>query len=79
MGSVTKPEIEDVLRETLVKIALDDLGWDVTAKAEQQSTRPLADIFAEDIAEFSKYRLAKAYLRWTRNAAERTLSMRGGV
>ena len=30
-GKVTKPEIEDLLRETLVKVALDDLGWDVTA------------------------------------------------
>lgn len=65
-GKVTKPEIEDLLRETLVKVALDDLSWDVTATAAAQETRPLVDILAAEIAEFSKYRLAKAFLRWAR-------------
>lgn len=65
-GKVTKPEVEDMLRETLVKVALDDLGWDVTATAAAQEARPLVDIFAAEIADFSKYRLAKAFLRWAR-------------
>lgn len=65
-GRVTKPEIEDLLRETLVKVALEDLGWDVTAAAAAQDSRPLVDIFATEIADFSKYRLAKAFLRWAR-------------
>ena len=55
-----------MLRETLVKVALDDLGWDVAAKAAAQETRPLVDVFADEIADFSKYRLAKAFLRWAR-------------
>ena len=66
LGKVGKPEIEDLLRETLVKVALDDLGWDVAAKAAAQETRPLVDVFADEIADFSKYRLAKAFLRWAR-------------
>lgn len=65
-GNVRKPEIEDLLRETLVKVALDDLNWDVTATAVSQDARPIVDIFAAEIGSFSKYRLAKAFLRWAR-------------
>ena len=65
-GSISKPEIEDLLRDTLVAIAQSELGWDVKEVATQQPRRPIADIFAAEIADFSKYRLAKAYLRWTR-------------
>jgi len=65
-GKVRNPEIEDLLRETLVKVALDDLSWDVTATAAAQESRPLVDIFAAEIGDFSKYRLAKAFLRWAR-------------
>ena len=66
-GKVSKPEIEDVLRETLVLVARDDLGWDVTEKAAAQESRPLVDVFTSEIAEFSKYKLAKAFLRWARD------------
>jgi predicted ATPase len=65
-GQVTKPEVEDLLRETLISVAKADLGWDVTAVASAQPARPLVDIFVSEIPNFSKYRLAKAYLRWTR-------------
>jgi len=65
-GNVARPEIEDLLRETLVKVALDDLGWDVTATAVNQHARPIVDIFGAEIADFSKYKLSKAFLRWAR-------------
>ena len=65
-GAITKPEIEDLLRNTLVAMAQSELGWDVTEVAAKQPQRPIADIFAAEIRDFSKYRLAKAYLRWTR-------------
>ena len=45
---------------------LNSLGWDVEAVAQKQPGRPIADIFASQIADFSKYKLAKAYARWTR-------------
>jgi hypothetical protein len=64
---VTRPEIEDLLRETLIVVAKSDLGWDVEAVAKQQPTRPIVDIFSDEITDFSKYRLAKAYIRWTRD------------
>jgi len=65
-GKVTKPEIEDLLRATLVKVALNDLSWDVTATEASHDARPIVDIFAAEVANFSKYRLAKAFLRWAR-------------
>ena len=49
-----------------MKVALDDLGWDVTATATAQDTRPIVDIFAAEITDFSKYKLAKVFLRWAR-------------
>ncbi|MCC6436836.1 MAG: AAA family ATPase [Acidimicrobiales bacterium] len=66
-GEVTRPEIEDLLRATLVHLAKNDLGWDIEAVAASQPSRPIVDIFVNEIADFSKYRLAKAYLRWTRD------------
>jgi predicted ATP-dependent endonuclease of OLD family len=66
-GQTSRPEIEDLLRETLISVAKEDLGWDVTAKAAEQSERPLVELFAAEINGFSKYKLSKAYLRWTRD------------
>lgn len=65
-GPVNHPEIEDMLRTTLTQVAKDELGWDVTAMAGAQAARPIADVFADQIKDFSKYRLAKAFIRWTR-------------
>ena len=65
-GAITKPEIEDLLRSTLVSMAQSELGWDISKVATKQPKRAIADIFAAEISDFSKYRLAKAYLHWTR-------------
>ena len=65
-GEISKPEIEDLLRHTLLDLARSEFGWDVMNVAGEQSRRPIVDIFTAQIAGFSKYRLAKAYLRWTR-------------
>ena len=73
-GAITKPEIEDLLRNTLVAMAQSQLGWDVTEVATTQAQRPIADIFAAEISDFSKYRLAKAYLRWTRERSAADLT-----
>lgn len=65
-GAVAKPEIEELLRDTLMEVAKADLGWDVTATASAQSHRSITDIFSDEISGFSKYKLAKAFLRWAR-------------
>lgn len=73
-GTVKKPEIEDLLRETLVQIALNDLAWDVRTTAVAQPGRPIVEIFTAEVADFSKYRLAKAFLRWARTHEASDLS-----
>ncbi len=73
-GAVSTPEIEDLLRTTLVEVAKTDLGWDVSKTATSQPARPLVDVFADEIPDFSKYRLAKAFLRWTRTHEATDLS-----
>jgi hypothetical protein len=67
VSAVSKPEIEDLLRETLVVIAKDKLGWNVGDKASRQASRPIIDVFEQHAKDFSKYKLAKAFVRWARD------------
>ncbi|WP_091134258.1 AAA family ATPase [Microvirga guangxiensis] len=66
-GNVTKPEVEDLLRDTLVIIAKDALGIDVTSQAAAQPERPIVDLLSKASRDFSKYKLAKAFMRWSRD------------
>jgi len=63
---VSKPEIEDLLRTTLSIIARDELGIDVVAAAADRRQQPLVDMLTKADGSFSKYRLAKAFLKWSR-------------
>jgi hypothetical protein len=65
--NVPKAEIEDLLRETLITVAKEEYSVDVKATSDAQPTRPIIDIFSKEIPNFSKYKLAKAYIKWTRN------------
>lgn len=65
--NIPKAEIEDLLRDTLITIAKEEYGVDTKVTADAQPTRPIIDIFSKDIPSFSKYKLAKAFVRWTRN------------
>lgn len=65
-GDVTTPEIEDLFRNTLLKIAKEKLGWDAHTEAEKQCKRPVVDILKSVAGkDFSKAQLAKAFIRWT--------------
>ncbi|MDN3224809.1 AAA family ATPase [Pseudomonas nunensis] len=66
-GSVAKPEIEDLLRDTLIKVAKDSLNIDITAEAAAQPSRPIIDLLNSAGIGFSKYKLAKEFIRWTRD------------
>ena len=61
-------EIEDILRETLIEIAKTQLGWDAEKQSKEQVGRPVVDILF-DVAKnsFSKYKLAKAFVKWSRD------------
>ena len=73
VSGIAKAEIEDLLRDTLPVVARDALGWDVVDQVKDQPGRPLVDILS-GIKEFSKYRLAKAFLRWSRDNSATDLS-----
>ena len=66
VSGITKPEIEDLLRTTLIAIVKSEYGIDVNAIVTSQPTRPIIDIFTSEVPDFSKYKLAKAYIKWTK-------------
>lgn len=74
VSPVKSAEIEDMLRETLVDVAKSDCGWDVVAVAAKQKDRPLVNILESEIKGFSKYRLAKAFVRWSRDHSAKDLT-----
>ena len=73
-GPVSEPKLEDMLRETLVQLGKNGAGWDIAAAASAQPERPITEIFASEIGDFSKYRLAKEFVRWTRDHKASDLS-----
>lgn len=73
-GEVIKPEIEDLLRDTLIQVAKEGLGWDIGAIAIKQPKRPIIDIFSAEIQDFSKYKLAKSFINWARGHEAADLS-----
>lgn len=68
-GKITAPEFEDLLRETLLAVAEAELGIDAVRQGGEQPTRSVCDVLA-DVGgdQFSKLRLAKAFLRWMRTS-----------
>ncbi|MBL3587496.1 AAA family ATPase [Rhodovulum sulfidophilum] len=73
-AGVKASEVEDLLRDALVSIAKSELGWDVSEIAEQQEKRSIVSIFEGEIKDFSKYRLAKAFVKWSRDHEAKDLS-----
>lgn len=66
VAGIPKAEIEDLLRITLISIVKSEYGIDTSPTATSQLSRPIVDIFSAEIPNFSKYKLAKAFVRWTR-------------
>ncbi len=67
VSGIPLAEIEDLLRQTLIEIVKNEFGTDVSTIANSQVSRPIVDIFTSEVPGFSKYKLAKAYIRWTRS------------
>lgn len=65
--SVEKAEIEDLVRHTLVHLARSTLNWDIVEENASKPDKPVIDLFKKKVGNsFSKYVLAKAFLRWSR-------------
>lgn len=72
---IPRAEIEDLLRDTLVPLALAEFEIDVTAQVAEFPQTPIIDLLEKAGAgKFSKYKLAKAYIRWTRDNNASNLS-----
>ncbi|HCD9233864.1 TPA: AAA family ATPase [Elizabethkingia anophelis] len=67
VSGIDKAEIEDLLRDTLIKVVKDEYGVDLSSTAASQSNKPIIEIFKTGVPDFSKYKLAKAFIRWTKN------------
>src|SRR5690554_1859002 len=65
-SEVPKAEIEDLLRITLTSIVKDLYGVNLKEQVKNQKSRPIIELFTAEINNFSKYKLAKAFIRWTR-------------
>lgn len=63
-SDIKGPEIEDMLRETLVTIAKDLYDWDVEESADRQPQRQLVDILTKEAKGFSKLKLARGFMTW---------------
>ena len=61
------PRVEDLLRDTLVRVGKNRLGWDVAGAASKEHDCSIVDLFANEVSDFSRYKLAKAFVRWTRD------------
>lgn len=73
--AVPKAEIEDLLRDTLIPLAAAEFGIDVSAEAAAAPATPIVELLTKKGgAAFSKYKLAKAYIRWTREHSAADLS-----
>lgn len=69
--NVQRAEIEDLLRETLGQIAKSEYGWDITATIDAQPSRPIMEVLQAEHPEASKWKLARAFVRWlAANGAE---------
>ncbi|MDR1089517.1 MAG: ATP-binding protein [Prevotella sp.] len=73
-NNIAHPEIEDLLRDTLVALVKDEYKVDVTATVTAQPNRPIIDVFTEKVPDFSKYKLAKTFIRWTRGHEAKDLT-----
>ena len=62
---ISKPSIEDLLRSTLISIVKTEYGTDLSDLAANHPEKPITEIFTEEIPDFSKYALAKSYVKWT--------------
>lgn len=74
VSGIPKAEIEDLIRETLIEIAKAEYSVDVRSISDAHPSRPIIDIFTKEITGFSKYKLAKAFIRWSKTNDSTKLS-----
>lgn len=74
--AVKRAEIEDLLRFTLTEVAKTECGWDSEATINAQPTRPIVEILTAEHSAFSKWKLARAFVRWLARSGPSPLNRR---
>lgn len=64
---VQRAEIEDLLRTSLGLVAKEECGWDSVATIAAQAQRPIMEILDAEHTGVSKWKLARAFVRWLAN------------
>lgn len=64
INEVRGAEIEDLLRNSLGLVARDECGWDSVSTIESQPHRPIMEILCAEHTGVSKWKLARAFVRW---------------
>lgn len=64
IDGIENTRIEDMIRGTLVKVVQSEWELDLAEKVNSQSSRSIVDILSEEINDFSKFKLAKAFVKW---------------
>ena len=74
-SEVKNSQIEDLLRTTLVKIAKSEYQIDLSQTMAKNPNRSLGEILIEvNSPELTKYKLAKSFIRWSRDNSAENLS-----
>ena len=74
-NGVKSPRVEDLLRETLLRVGKNRLGWDIADAAAARPDLSIVEVFSKEVGEdFSQFRLAKAFLRWAKDHTASDLS-----
>jgi len=63
---IDMPTIEDLMRNTLISVARSELYWDVSHAVQSMPEVPILRIFEEKVKDYSRMRLAKAFMSWAR-------------
>lgn len=73
-NSSAKDELEDLVRDNLIAVAKQILSWTVLKIPTSQGSLPTLEMFAAEMAEPRKYKLAIAFLRWSEKNRVSTLT-----
>src|SRR5205807_5549566 len=67
-NGVTSPRVEDLLRETLLRLGKNRLGWDIANVAAARPDLSIVEVFTKEIgSDFAQFWLANAFLGWSKD------------
>ncbi|MCL2142786.1 MAG: ATP-binding protein, partial [Methanomassiliicoccaceae archaeon] len=76
---IKMPTVEDLMRDTLASVAKSELGWDVSQYVVSMPSTPILKIFDDRMGnEYSRTKLTKAFMNWSRPKIDSFTSLSEG-